>query len=182
MEGGGNPLRLRRFPLHSQALAIERGAGDWGGNSAANDAPLRPPTLMGKAAASPPRDTYKQLVEDGGDPLRLRCFSLQSHALAIERGVGDWEGIPRLLRAALPASPNGEGGDLFAEVRFHGISAQLMERGGDVRCLRYLCPDTSMGTFQSRVFSPEPYLMEFVLTVVFDSISMGRVVRDSCDP
>ena len=124
---------------------------------------------MGKAAASPPRDTYKQLVEDGGDLLRLRCFSLQSHALAIERGVGDWEGIPRLLRAALPASPN-------------GVSAQLMERGGDVRCLRYLCPDTSMGTFQSRVFSPEPYLMEFVLTVVFDSISMGRVVRDSCDP
>jgi len=116
-------------------------------------APLRPPTLMGKAAASPPRDTYKQLVEDGGDLLRLRCFSLQSHALAIERGVGDWEGIPRLLRAALPASPNGEGGDHFAEVRFHGVSAQLMEHGGDVRCLRYLCPDTSMGEHKSNTDS-----------------------------
>ncbi|PAN51855.1 hypothetical protein PAHAL_9G624900 [Panicum hallii] len=93
-EGGGlsaerhhratpSPL-LSSLPSSSNRARTRRLGRELRGERLGFSAPLRPPTLMGKAAASPLRDTSAQLVGDGGDPLRLRCLEIERGRLGRE--------------------------------------------------------------------------------------------------
>lgn len=140
-------LLLSPLPSSSNRARTRRLGRELRGERLGFAAPLRPPTLMGKVAASPLRDTSAQLVGDGGDPLRLRCLEIERGPLGREL---------RVFSAPLrPPTQMGKARPLCRGTLSWGLGAtDGARRRREIP--RRLCRGASMGTLQSRAFFSNP--------------------------